>query len=111
MANYSTAVAQLGGSAARDLNEPLHRFKTGARCADSYGMADEDRSVGAFLRAIRRFPGFGTRVAAALCYAAVLVHEGGLNTALLLLGATFGLSFAVGYPIWRRTGTRQTRIR
>jgi hypothetical protein len=90
---------------------PLHGFKAGASCADSHTMADEDRSVGAFLRAIRTFPGFGARVGAALCYAAVLVREGGLDTGLLLLSATFGLSFAVGYPIWRRTGTRQTRIR
>jgi ABC-type dipeptide/oligopeptide/nickel transport system permease subunit len=63
-----------------------------------------DRTVRAFLTAIRASPAFGMRVAATLAFAVSLVLTKGFATAIfaLVLGAVLGL--VIGYPLFRRRG-------
>lgn len=68
-----------------------------------------DRSFSAFLVAIRTFPGFGTRVAVTACFMVVLARQTGIESALLIVGATVVVALAIGYPMWRRFGTRTVR--
>jgi hypothetical protein len=72
-------------------------------------MADDNRSIWAFLRSIRTFPGFGARLAMAAFFLAALARERGVEFALDTVGATLLIAFSVGYPIWRRLGTRTAR--
>lgn len=77
--------------------------------ADIPGTVNDDRSFLAFLVAIRTYPGFRTRVAVAACFMAVLARQSGVQTALLTVAGALGLALAIGYPMWRRLGTRATR--
>jgi hypothetical protein len=74
--------------------------------ADKPAVHDGDRSFFAFVRVIRTYPGFGLRVASAACFLAVLVRESGIRTAAIVSAVSLGISFLIGYPVWRRTGTR-----
>jgi hypothetical protein len=59
------------------------------------------------MRAIRSYPGFGARVAVAACFCVALAAEKGFDAAALAVAGGAGIGVVVGYPIWRRTGTRR----
>lgn len=63
-----------------------------------------DRSIRAFLRAIRAAPGFGLRVVAMTGFALSMAAAKGVRAMIgaLLLGAVLG--FVVGYALFRRSG-------
>ena len=67
----------------------------------------EDRSFVAFVSAIVHYPGFKARVAAAACFCAAGLHETGIEDIALGGLGTAAIALAIGYPIWRKTGTRR----
>jgi hypothetical protein len=67
----------------------------------------DDRSFPAFVRAIRYYPGFIARVAAAACFFFGLMATDGLRAAALAVLGGLGIGVLIGYPIWRTTGTRR----
>jgi hypothetical protein len=68
---------------------------------------ETDRSLLGFARAIRTYPGFLARLAAAACFLAVMAARSGVEAAGVAVAVALGIGVVIGYPIWRKTGTRR----
>jgi hypothetical protein len=67
---------------------------------------DEDRSLRGFFSAIRRQRGFTLRFVSAVGLWSALALKDGIYATTLLLGVTAAAVVVIGYPVWRRWGTR-----
>jgi hypothetical protein len=63
---------------------------------------EKPRTLTDFLRAVRREPGFVSRVLATMFFGAALVVTKGFATGLFTVGVGIALGIAVAYPHFRR---------
>jgi hypothetical protein len=69
---------------------------------------EPDRSLAAFLRAIRTQPFFGPKLLSAVAFLLALINTKGLRYGVTVDAATIVASVVLGYPLWRKWGRRAT---
>ena len=65
------------------------------------GARHSRRSLHGYLAAIRDQPALGLKAVSAWCFFASYCTTHPLTQGLLLVGLTFGISFSLGYVLWR----------